>query len=667
MSYASLRKECLARKVLYEDTQFPAIAHSVYYSKTDRNIVWKRPGELVENPQLVIGGTSRFDIHQGSVGNCWYIAGVATIATRPELFQKVVPDDQGFGEDYAGIFRFYFWRFGQWVEVVIDDRLPTYKGRDLIFCRNRNEPNEFWAPLLEKAYAKLHGSYEALDGGWTEDALVDMTGGIGMRQDLKDKSKISEHMFNTMLYDYNMNSLMACSISATSETMESVLQNGLVIGHAYSITKVAQIADKTGKQLQLVRLRNPWGQKEWNGAWSDNSNSWLTIDEVIRKEMRQSDENGEFWMSFEDWIANYQELQMCHLPPDNRIKDKHAWQQTSFHSEWVRGVSAGGCGNPPHRDLYWINPQYSVTLKESDDMDRDGKCTLIVSLLQKYSRAKRTQTRSSDTNVAMSFSLYKIKSHFNTLLDGSNYSSRALQLQGKRTTYVSYREITEEYKLDPGTYVIIPSLFEVNQECQFLLRCYSEHAVDSIEMDIPTEPILEPKSADDVIQDLFLKYCGEDKVIDARELQCILNEAYQKELGESQLFELESCRSMLAMMDENQSGVLEWPEVRVMWKEINVWRDTFLQFDKDKNSTVDVQELRSIFHSIGYTLSKTTLKSIVRRYGGKEGKLSYNDFVMVVTKVASHIKVFCNHSKEGGLNGHAKFTLDEYMEMALYF
>jgi len=52
-----------------------------------------------------------------------------------------------------GIFRFHFWHFGSWEEVYVDDRLPTIHGQ-LIYGRNQSQPNEFWVPLLEKAYAK---------------------------------------------------------------------------------------------------------------------------------------------------------------------------------------------------------------------------------------------------------------------------------------------------------------------------------------------------------------------------------------------------------------------------------------------------------------------------------------------------------------------------------
>lgn len=47
------------------------------------------------------------------------------------------------------------------------------------------DPNEFWVPLMEKAYAKLHGNYEELNGGSMAVAMVDLTAGISEKHNLK--------------------------------------------------------------------------------------------------------------------------------------------------------------------------------------------------------------------------------------------------------------------------------------------------------------------------------------------------------------------------------------------------------------------------------------------------------------------------------------------------
>ena len=53
----------------------------------------------------------------------------------------------------------------------------VFRNGKLIYLRS-NASNEFWAALLEKAYAKFYGSYAAIEGGISSDAAVDFTGGI---------------------------------------------------------------------------------------------------------------------------------------------------------------------------------------------------------------------------------------------------------------------------------------------------------------------------------------------------------------------------------------------------------------------------------------------------------------------------------------------------------
>ena len=82
--------------------------------------------------------------------------------------------------------------------------------------------SEFWTALLEKAYAKLHGCYENLDGGMTKEAMVDFTGGCAEFFDMKDAPKdlfhillkVGENIFNRKLKIFSNTNRKYLSISA---------------------------------------------------------------------------------------------------------------------------------------------------------------------------------------------------------------------------------------------------------------------------------------------------------------------------------------------------------------------------------------------------------------------------------------------------------------------
>ncbi|XP_053463620.1 calpain-8 isoform X1 [Nycticebus coucang] len=391
--FETLKQQCLNSGVLFKDPEFPACPSALGYkdlglhSPKTQGIIWKRPTELCSSPQFIIGGATCTDICQGGLGDCWLLAAIASLTLNEELLYRVVPKDQNFQKDYAGIFHFQFWQYGEWVEVVIDDRLPTKNGQ-LLFLHSE-EGNEFWSALLEKAYAKLNGSYEALAGGSTVEGFEDFTGGISEFYDLK---KPPSCLYQIIRKALRAGSLLGCSIDVSSAAeVEAITSQKLVKSHAYSVTGVQEV-DFRGRPEKLIRLRNPWGEVEWSGAWSDDAPEWNDIDPRQKEELDKKAEDGEFWMSFSDFLKQFSRLEICNLSPDSLSSEEvHKWNLLLFNGRWTRGSSAGGCQNYPA--TYWTNPQFKIHLDEVDEDQEEGDgepcCTVLLGLMQKNHRRQK--------------------------------------------------------------------------------------------------------------------------------------------------------------------------------------------------------------------------------------------------------------------------------------
>uniref|UniRef100_F7FGW6 Calpain 9 n=1 Tax=Ornithorhynchus anatinus TaxID=9258 RepID=F7FGW6_ORNAN len=629
-TFEELRDRCLRRGVLFEDPDFPADDSSLFFSEMPPiPFAWKRPGEIARNPEFVSDGATRTDICQGELGDCWLLAAIASLTLNPRVLARVVPPQQSFGPDYQ------LWQHGQWLDVVIDDRLPTFKDR-LVFLHSADH-NEFWSALLEKAYVKLNGSYEALKGGSTIEAMEDFTGGVAETLDVK---AISQGLSEILRKVLDRGSLVACSIEARNASdSEAWTPFGLVKGHAYSVTGTDQVTFR-GRRVELVRVRNPWGQVEWNGPWSDDSSEWRSVDPSEKKRLYHTAlDDGEFWMPFADFEAHFDKVEICNLTPDALEGGTLLqWEVAVHHGSWVKGATAGGCRN--FLDTFWTNPQIKLSLSKEDGGKED--CTLVVALMQKN---RRKLKKFGANMLTIGYAIYQCPGQDGHL--GRDFF-RCHASQARSKTYVNLREVSGRFKLPPGEYVLVPSTFEPHQEADFCLRIFSEKAAVTqdldgqvnVELPEPLKPTSRQQETEEERQFRIL-FEKVDLQISAEELQEILNAVLRNTKNiQFKKLSLVSCRNIISLMDTNGSGKLELDEFKAFWARLKAWTNIFFQFDGDKSGTMSSYELRGALKAAGFQLNNNLLQLLVLRYADERLQVDFDDFLNCLVRLENTSREF---------------------------
>ncbi|XP_061482103.1 calpain-14 [Rhineura floridana] len=709
-NYHTLLEQCLKKECLFEDEFFPADVRSIgmgpLLQKLPPRIQWKRPHELHKTPVFYSANKKSLALCQGLIEDCWFLAAVEALSFHQDILSKVVPQNQSFErKKYAGIFHFKFWRFGEWVDVVIDDRLPVNEAGQLLFLSSVYK-NLFWGALLEKAYAKLCGSYEDLQIGQVSEALVDFTGGVILTIKLAEAPPDLWDILTRATYS---GSLMGCQ---TQSGPRRVLQNGLVTGHAYTVTGIRKVTCKHGPE-NLVRLRNPWGNGEWKGDWSDSSGKWELLSPKEKILLRRNYDDGEFWMSVQDFKTYFVGLMICKLTPDLMSQeDGKKWTCSMQFGKWVKGSTAGG-RMKTHKGTFWMNPQYLLKVLQGNGSKRSlYSCSVLVSLIQKHNNKHRNRM----PHLHIGLSVYKVGRIFLSFVVGMDcpkpevanvipsrccwtsdpISPRqhgqwpgmmgvvvqvgpeyydinrrlppaffAWNMPLNRSFFVNDREVTQDFRLPPGAYVIVPSTSEPQQESEFILRVFSrKHSLHELGGDSSCVLSKEIVDKHEGWEDFFAKYFDQYPEINAVQLQRILNNvAWTNFQNYGLRFSLEACRGILALLDLNSTGTLSIQEFRFLWKKLLLYQEIFQKKDIHQTGTLDQAQLQASVQEIGISLSDELCKLLAMRYGNPDLKITFESFACFMLRVELMMEAFHNASKDGkGIY----LRESEWMMMTLY-
>lgn len=162
----------------------------------DQGIQWKRVSEIWSNPQLYKDGVEAHDINQGGLGNCYFLAVLGAAAGgkgNGNMIKKRFMNDE---LNEAGVVMVSMFVNGHEEWVIMDDYLPTINGKPC-FVESKQE-GEVWPCFLEKAWAKLMGSYARVESGKPVHAAQHLLGVSGRsyeHDDNEDRQKLERKCF----------------------------------------------------------------------------------------------------------------------------------------------------------------------------------------------------------------------------------------------------------------------------------------------------------------------------------------------------------------------------------------------------------------------------------------------------------------------------------------
>lgn len=368
---------CAANRMQYIDLSFPPLVQSIFGAShqvswtSAGNLPWLRPGEFLPRS----GPRSKVKVAQqvgagslvpGELGDFAFMCAIAALSEIKTLVQRLFPRSRLAGSLAAvGAYVVRICHDGRWVAVLVDSLLPC-RGLRPAFARNGIDRAEMWPSLLQKAWAKIHGSYFALLRTDVCHALNDLTGypvtkldpewEAAKRQRAEEannpvaaassrgKQSASNSLFES-LKEYQANKFLVLlstpsandrafaagfGCRSTADLSQRYESSGLSLGYSYMVLKLVQHGG-----IRLVKLRNPWSRdKEWSGRFSDRDRAtWNKYPELERACGGVQDRaDGCFFMHFDDVLDYFDGGAVCRARVD--------WTDYRILGNFTGGVSS---------------------------------------------------------------------------------------------------------------------------------------------------------------------------------------------------------------------------------------------------------------------------------------------------------------------------------------
>ncbi|GAA6097386.1 calpain small subunit 1-like [Tachysurus ichikawai] len=164
---------------------------------------------------------------------------------------------------------------------------------------------------------------------------------------------------------------------------------------------------------------------------------------------------------------------------------------------------------------------------------------------------------------------------------------------------------------------------------------------------------------------VFAQIAGEDMEVSPNELMSVLNRILTKHADlKTDGFSIESCRSMVAIMDTDNSGKLGFIEFKYLWNNIKRWQAIYKAYDADRSGTIGPSELPAAFKAAGFPLTDNLYQMIIRRYSDESGNMDFDNYIGCLVRLDAMCRAFKTLDKNN--TGNVSVNIKEWLQLTMY-
>lgn len=305
-----LLNELSASNTNFEDPEFP---HDIYsligeeHTDTYKDVKWLRPQDFNKSEGKVwkvFEGIDLNTVANSPLVGCNLYSALAAMNEFPQKLLKLFTSKEA---NKQGAYSVKFLISGVIVEILLDDFFPCNKNSEPLY--SLPSANELWFSLIEKAFAKLYGSYKDIRDVQLGDAFEILTGMPTSQHQLKE---INEDELWNMMLEFDKRNYIFCAGNTEKEGNEKK-------SRAFTIARLYET-----ENYKIVKIRNHFMDYKWEGSFANNSNLWTQ--ELKEQVGHYNGETNYFYMDIKDLVKQFDFLTVCH-----------------YHENWVRNSAEAKC------------------------------------------------------------------------------------------------------------------------------------------------------------------------------------------------------------------------------------------------------------------------------------------------------------------------------------